>query len=221
MLKNTGIIIDADIPKINFIDQKTRINKPTNRFFYDPWVIDDSFIGSTLENILKLFPHDIGEARIIKLIPGASYLSHADIDDRYHYNIQAEQSYLIDLENKKMHSIFQDNKIWEMDAGIIHTAANFGRFDRLQLVVRKLLKENQIINPLRIKLIVENPSNDYRYKFDNYISSYLNRAVKQGKLNNFTENKNEVIFDFNGEYLFELEKILENNYLGFKIIIER
>lgn len=218
MLKDTGIIIDSNIPKINFIDQKTRINKPTNRFFYDPWVIDQSFIGSPIENILNLFPKDIGEARIIKLVSGSAYLSHADIDDRYHFNIQAEQSYLIDLENKVMHSTHQDNKVWEMDAGKLHTAANFGSFDRLQLVVRKLLKENQIENPLKIKLIIDQYSEDYRYKFDNHVSSYLNKAVKQGKLNNFIGNVNEVSFEFDQKYFVELESIL-NRQTGFKMVI--
>jgi hypothetical protein len=46
-----------------------------------------------------------------------SYTSHADIDDRWHLSLTAEQSYLIDLDNMQMHKIDIDGYWYDMDAG--------------------------------------------------------------------------------------------------------
>lgn len=220
MLQDTGIYIDLP-NNINFVTKqiKNTLNRPTNRFFYDPWIILEEHKGTIFEDILLKFPNDIGEARIIILTPGTSYFCHADIDDRYHLNLVSEKSYLIDLENLVMHPVVKDNKIWQMDAGRIHTASNFGSSDRVQLVVRKLLKENIIIDPIKIQLICQNPPYNYRYLYDNFLSPYFNKAVKNGKLNNFTNSNYTVSFDFDRKFLYELDETIIKSTLSLKVLI--
>lgn len=218
MLKDTGLYINLS-ESIDFVStqNKNSLNFPTGRFFYDPWIILDEYKGTIIEEILSYFPNDIGEARIIILKPGTNYYSHADIDDRYHLNLKGEQSFLIDLENQIMHPTISDSKIWEMDAGLVHTAANFGSQDRLQLVVRKLLKENKFDNSLKIKICCKNPPYNYRYLYDMHISPYLNRAVKDSKLNNFSNNGYEINFDFHEKFLDELIKVIIKSTLPVKV----
>lgn len=210
MLTDTGITVDFTPFDLDLKEKKNRLNKPTGNFFYDPWVVEDEYKGTEIEKILNSFPRDIGEARIIVLEPGTSYLCHADIDDRYHLNIAAQQSFLIDLENQIMHPIITDNKIWHMDAGRIHTAANFGSYNRLQLVIRQLLKKNDLKNGVKVTIEAVNPPFDYRYKFDNTFSTYLNRAVKSGKLDKFSTDGKKISFYFEHNYLPELYEIINS-----------
>lgn len=183
-------------------DFKTSINMPTGRFFYDKWIIKDEYKGTVLDKILQSLPVDHGEARIIVLKNGINYQSHADIDDRYHLNLQSSQAYLIDLDNKRMFETITDLCWYEMDAGRLHTAANFGEIDRIQIVVRKLLIDNELKNPVQIKITC---IDEYlaRYHFDNTVSSWLNRKNKEGTLSNFT-------LDLKGVIKFSIEDILIN-----------
>lgn len=220
MLEDTGITIDFENLNFDLKEQKNRLNRPLGDFFYDPWVIEDAYKGTDLERILNSFPKDIGEARIIVLEPGQAYLSHADIDDRYHLNIAAQQSFLIDLENQIMHPVVNDNKVWKMDAGRIHTAANFGSYNRLQLVVRQLLKKNDLEEPVKFTVIPKNPPFDYRYKMDNTISTYLNRAVKNKKLDKFFTDGKYVSFYFEKEFIPELLTVINSSGLDHEIKTE-
>jgi hypothetical protein len=220
MLTDTGLrsSINIDINKFNFSKTKNVLNRPTGRFFYDPWEILDEYKNTDIERLLNSFPDDIGEARIIILKPGECYLSHCDIDNRYHFNIQAEQSFLIDLENVIMHPILTDEKIWEMDAGRLHTAANYGSYERAQLVVRKLLKENKIDNAINIILEIDNTAHDWRYRFDEYISGYLNRAVIYNKINNFKIlSEKQISFDLNRDYIDELKHEIERSKVSINL----
>jgi hypothetical protein len=220
MLIDTGKRLEIDNIELKFYEHKNRLNQPTGRFFYDPWIISNEYRNTEFENILNYFPTDIGEARIMVLNPGQSYLSHADIDDRYHLSVQSQESYLIDLENKIMHPTIKDNIIWEMDAGKLHTASNFGRYDRLQLVVRKLLKENLLKSPSKIILSCESPPTGFRYAFDNCVSNYLNRAVKRGILNNFsTDGTNTVSFEIEEDYITELHNVVLKTEIDISVTV--
>jgi len=168
------------------------LNKPTGDFFYDPWIIKDEYKNSVWENLLNSLPMDIGQARIINLQSGTCYFKHADIDDRYHLNLSGDCGYLIDLENEKLHRLDADGFWYEMNAGILHSAVSFGKFDRSQIVVRKLLTRSNIDNFVIVSIV---PNSLYpRYDFDNLVSPWLNLC-----------NKNKTITDFN--YDFELMKV--------------
>ena len=188
---------------------KTTINQPTGDFFYDPWVIKDEYKHTVWETLYNSLPDAKGEARIIILDPGHGYTAHADIDDRYHLNILGDESFLIDLMREQMHRLNQDGIWYDMDAGFLHTAANFGRRARVQLVIRKLLKKNKLVNPVEIALTTTMSNIDHaRYVFDNTISIWLNEANKLGYLTNFSYSSPFVKFTIEEDKLDSLKHIL-------------
>jgi hypothetical protein len=190
-------------------DMKTAINKPTGNFFYDSWVLRDEYKGTVWETLYKSLPVDKGEARIIILDPGRCYQSHADIDDRYHLNILGDDSYLIDLVREQMHRLEQNGIWYYMDAGFIHTAANFGRRSRIQLVIRKLLQKNHLTTPVTVTIKTTLESFDHaRFLFDNTISPWLNEANKIKCITNFSYTPKQVTFDIEQHKIESLKNIL-------------
>ena len=188
---------------------KTTINQSTGDFFYDPWILKDEYKGTVWETLYNSLPGAKGEARIIILDPGQAYTIHADIDDRYHLNILGDESFLIDLMREQMHRLNQDGVWYDMDAGFLHTAANFGRRTRIQLVIRKLLKKNKLVNPVEVALTTTMSNIDHaRYVFDNTISIWLNEANKLGYLTNFSYSSPFVKFTIEEDKLDSLKHIL-------------
>lgn len=178
----------------SFLLLKTTLNQPTGNFFYDPWIIKPEFENTILDRLLAAIPRPIGEARLINLEPGTTYMAHSDIDDRWHYTIQSQEGYLIDLSNKQMFLLESDGYWYEMDAGKIHVAANFGSINRLQLVVRKLLISTPITSLVKVTISPSKELYDFRYRFDNVISPWLNSVNKKGVMKDFMINKNSVSF---------------------------
>jgi hypothetical protein len=194
-------------------DMKTTINEPTGDFFYDPWVIKDEYKGTVWETLYNSLPVSKGEARIIILDPGQCYQIHADIDDRYHLNILGDNSYLIDLVRDIMHPLAQDGIWYDMDASFLHTATNFGRRARVQLVVRKLLKNNKLKYPIEVSLAtsMDNP-NHARFLFDNTMSPWLNDANKAGFINNFTQGNVTITFNIEQDKLESFKRMLPEEF---------
>ena len=166
--------------------------------------------------MLDTLPFPKGEARIIQLKPGTCYTSHSDIDDRYHLNISGTNSYLIDLDTQDMHKLETDGNWYEMDAGKLHTAVNFGREVRNQLVVRKLLNrtKNKSVK-VEIKTTTDN-ADLARYEFDNQISPVLNLLNKKCALDNFKHNSHSVSFDLDEGYIDTIKSVSNNL---FKVIL--
>jgi hypothetical protein len=192
---------------------RTDINEPSGRFFYDPWEIKEEYRGTVWEKILQTLPFRVGQARIIILKSGTCYTAHADIDDRYHLNIQGEQSYIIDIENNKLHPLMSDGCWWEMDAGRIHSASNFGRYDRIQLVVRKLLEDTVLTDPVSIKIFSDNfNQDDARFLFDNTVSEWLNRANKEKKISEFSFDGRHAYFKIERNFINGLKLILIDGF---------
>jgi hypothetical protein len=204
----TPELMESAVLAIPNIDFRLTINQPTGKFFYDPWVIKPELKNTVWEKILNSLPNDHGEARIIILKPGTAYSCHADADDRWHLNLQSDQGYLIDLDSLKMYPLISDGIWYHMDAGKLHTAANFGATDRIQIVIRQLLRRNQLINPVHIKLTIKSSAVDFRYQFDSTISPWLNRANKQGTINSFKFVNNEVSFNVENQLVDELTQIV-------------
>lgn len=214
MLTRTEHYFDTSNLKLNFEDYKTSLNCPVNSFFYDPWVIKPEFKNTVWETILNSLPVPIGEARVIKMGPGTTYMAHSDIDDRYHLSLQGERSYLIDLSNNQMHLLEQDSFWYEMDAGRLHVASNFGSIDRYQLVVRKLLTATTETNLVSVSIEPNVQSFDYRYKFDNIVSPWLNSVNKKGTMRDFSFNGSTVNFKVVSEELDSLKLTNE-----FKLVV--
>lgn len=192
LLINSRVINEASL-KLPNIDFKISLNSPTGNFFYDPWELKPEFKNTVWEKILSVLPSNIGEARLIKLTKGSCYIAHADIDDRWHINIISGKSYLVDLDSTKMYSLKPD-RWYDMDAGIVHSAVNFGGEDRVQLVVRKLLTNATLKSPMTIEITSDTSDNSWRYLFDNTYSPILNRLNKEGKLADFKNLETSVTF---------------------------
>lgn len=197
-----------EIPNIDF---KFTINTPTGNFFYDRWEIKPEFRGSVWEKIINALPTNIGETRLIVLKPASCYHVHGDIDDRYHLNITGDHSYIVDLTTNILYQTYQDGRWYEMDAGPIHSAVNFGVVDRVQLVARKLLTVNTLQDPIRVSIVSEElKEDDARFLFDNSLSTWLNKANKNKIISNFSYSNSKVTFDVDNRYFDELEKIIPN-----------
>jgi len=192
------------------------INEPTGDFFYDPWALSNEFVDTAwgeLYNSLSM--SDKGEARIIKLNGGECYISHADIDDRYHLNLTGEKCYLINLNNESMHSLQCDGIWYTMDANPKHTACNFGNKIRYQLVIRKLLNKVLLEDPVIVTLVTEIDKDDARYMFDNTLSGMLNYANKHKLISDFKLLSNGVSFSIDKSIYQEILNILPKE---FKIV---
>jgi len=221
MLSKTNYTVDTSLfreacDQLPSQDMKTTINCPTGNFFYDTWELKEEFKGTVWETLYNSLPITKGEARIIILDPAHCYQTHADIDDRYHLNILGEACYLMDLVKEQMCLLEQDGVWYDMDAGLLHTAANFGRRTRVQLVVRHLLKKNELLDPVEITLssTVAN-TDDTRFIFDNTLSSWLNKANKLGYISNFSYSPMVVNFNIEKNKLDMFKSILP---VEFKLI---
>lgn len=218
MLTPTNYTVDTSLYKEALTQlptdkMKVTINKPTGNFFYDPWILKDEYKETVWKNLLDSLPVPKGEARIIILDPGHNYTAHADIDDRYHLNILGDESFLIDLMREQMHKLNQDGIWYDMNAGLLHTAANFGRLSRIQLVVRKLLKKNKLVDPVEVSLTTAMSNSGHaRYLFDNTISIWLNEANKLGYVSNFCYSSPFVKFDIEHGKVESLKHMLPEEF---------
>ena len=194
-------------------EMKTTINQPTGDFFYDRWEIKESYKGTIWQKVLDTMPMSIGQARIIKLEPGTSYMAHADIDNRYHLNLTGEQAYLIDLDDEVMYKCERDNRWAYMDASRIHAATNYGSIPRLQLVVREPLRRSRVpVDLVSISMEAAYEQHDFRYKFDKQFSPFLNRANWANKLSDFVFATFTLSFKLERELLEEFNKLITPEY---------
>lgn len=212
MIADTGYRVDTEIvtecSKLvhSFTDFKTSINEPTGNFFYDSWKIKEEYRDTAFETVLKKLPLSIGEARVISLPPMRCYTQHADIDDRYHLNIEGDGGYLLDLVDNKIYHTVNDGIWYIMDAGRLHTAVSCGERIRYQLVVRQLLTRNKLQDPVNIKIHLQN--GNPRFAFDNSISSWLNFCNKKNLLTEFEVIDNGVSFLLERKSLSYLKTII-------------
>jgi len=190
---------------------KHDLTQQTGDFFYDPWELKQEYKDTVWEEIWCSLPGDTGQARIIVLESPSCYTQHADIDDRYHLNLFGDESYLIDLENTQMYKLVQDSIWYEMDAGRLHSAINIGEHMRMQLVVRKLLKQNVLTNSTEVTISAA--GNNPRYHFDNKLSPWLNRANKRGIINSFQRDGGTVYFNIEHNCIFELQNIMPEEFI--------
>lgn len=209
MIEETIYKIDPNlyseaVNSIPLFDERLTLNEPTGRFFYEPWTITSVFKGTIWDTILKTLPNNIGEARLIKLVPGKCYYCHSDIDDRYHLPLTGNKSYLINLDDNQMHLLENTGKWYDMNTEFRHTAANFGDMPRIQLVVRKLLRETFGYPSQKIVITLSDNAYHSRYYFDDNISPLLNRWCKLGIVHSFSVDKNIVIFNLHKEFVQQL-----------------
>jgi hypothetical protein len=221
MIEKTSFAVSLELIKqasksIPQIDSKLTINKPSGRFFYDPWELKEEFKNTVWEEIINTLPGPLGEARIIELKHGTCYMSHCDIDDRYHQNIEGQYSFLIDVDSQEMFPTVADGNWYTINTGVRHVAANFGSISRFQLVVRKLLNESKLTNPVKVEIrpIGVNP----RFEFDDIVSPWLHKMNNLFLLNDFNILSDGVSFKVEHDSLKDLNMFPTNK---FKVIIEK
>jgi hypothetical protein len=198
-------------------EHRLDLTKPTGNFFYDKWTVLPEFKNTVWEEILSTLPVDFGQARLMKLSPGTAYYCHADMDDRYHLNLSGSKAYLVDLDRDKMYPTVLDGKWYGMDAGLRHSAVNFGGIVRVQLVIRKLLTRGNLKDPVHVEIGVSEQLHNFRYIFDDVYSSWLNRKNKQGLINDFKLIKEDrVSFITERIHVTELKQMRPT---GFEIIV--
>jgi hypothetical protein len=206
-------LIEQALAECPITDEVVVLNQTNGDFFYGSWTIKDEYKGTAWERILMSLPGPIGEARIITLAPGESYMAHADIDNRWHLNLTGQRSFLIDLDAQEMFECNQDNHWYLMCTDKIHSAANFGSTPRLQLVVREPLRTP--VSPKDLINVTIKPAYeqyDYRYKFDNIFSPWLNRVNYDYKMAEFSPKEMSVSFKLEKELKEELDAITTKDF---------
>ena len=141
---------------------KNVLTKPRGDFFYDPHILNEEYKGTEIEKLLDLIPMH-GEARVIVMEPGQSYSAHADIDDRWHLTLDADESYLVDLQNEKMWKLIADENPVFFNLTLIDPPYNVRYlFDKsFSILLNKLEKAEKITNfrkvsDKEIEFVIEN-----------------------------------------------------------------
>lgn len=197
-------LIESALDNMPSDDFRLTLNQPTGNFFYDPWIIKDEFKNTPWSQILDLLPFELGEARIANLAPMQTYAAHADIDNRWHLALTNENSFLINLNNKEMHEC-EIGSWYSMNAGVIHTATNFGVSARIHLLVRQLLTNSHLKNPTTYTITADTTKLvPHRYIFDEVYSPLLNKLNINNQLANFV--KTELTVSFDTEHDIQLPK---------------
>jgi hypothetical protein len=200
-------LIDLALKELPSFDFRLTINHPTGNFFYDPWEVKEEFKNTVWGKLIVTLPYSVGEARIVSLASKQCYASHADIDNRWHLALTNDNSFLIDLENLKMHPC-EIGKWYSMEASLMHTAANFGASDRVHLLVRQLLKNAELKNPVEYFIEFNKDFQvPHRYIFDKVYSPILNNLNTRNLLAEF--NRTETSVTFKTEDIIEIP---HNNY---------
>jgi hypothetical protein len=210
-------LLEEAISTLPSIDYRLTLNEPTGRFFYDKWKVKEEFVGTVWDKILNSLPYEKGEARLIKLDPGTTYMSHADLDDRWHMSLTGNQSYLINLSDDIMYKLDIDGYWHSMNAGKLHVAANFGEIPRVQLVVRQLLKQPKYTSDfVQLKIIPAIERFDSRYQFDKTISPWLNQHIKTGDISDLSVENGIVSMKLFDGFLIKLNEIVKPY---FKVVL--
>ena len=106
--------------------------------------------------------------------------------------------------------------VWyDMDAGRLHVAANFGSIPRTQLVVRQLLTHHNLKDRVKLTITIDmkDVDTDARYRFDHKLSPWLNRANKKGLIDNFEFNGTNIVkFDTERELITKIKEMLPDSY---------
>lgn len=197
-------------------DKQIAINETNGGLFNGPYTVKTEFKNTPLGDFLDSLG-EIGEARLLKLSPGDSYMAHSDPDDRLHLNITGgDYSYILNLEKNKMYTIPADGHLWRMDTGPVHVACNFGSRERIHLNIRILLPD---IKEKYVRVKIEGGDFDWRHQISISVSRWLNRAIKSERIIGFRKVTDKEILISYDDYstLEELKQIIYN--AGFECIV--
>jgi hypothetical protein len=207
--------IVEQVEKMPYFDKFVQLNETDEgRLFNGPYRIKPEFVGTPLGNVLEKLGN-VGEARLLKLKPEASYMAHSDPDDRLHMSIITNEfCRIIDLEENQMYHLPVDGSVWLMDTGPIHVASNFGAHERIHLNIRVLLPD---VTEGWVRFTVDGGEYDWRHVIQISITRWMNRALKLGKVTGLRKiHDKEMLVNFTSEeYKQELVKIAQD--AGFTV----
>lgn len=192
---NININIDPIVKQVSCIDfeKSLAINYTDGSLLNGPYKTKLEYVDTPLGNLLELLGNP-GEARLLKLESGESYIAHSDPDDRIHVAITTnEHAYLIDFDDEKMYHLPVDGECWLMDTSKTHIAGNFGARPRIHLNIRVALPK--FTSP-GYSLKVE--GGDYSWKHDSYmvLMAFFNTAIKDKIITGFEKvNEREVLIN--------------------------
>jgi hypothetical protein len=188
--------------------KRLEINYPTGDFFSDPWQVKEEFLNTPIGDVVSSL-ENVGQARLLLLSSGESYTAHSDPDDRYHVAIITNPySFLVNIEDNKMYHLPADGKLWHMDTGKIHVAANWGPRDRIHLNARVLLPKLDLNKEIISIKVVDG---DYDWKQLSYmpLMKFINQSVKNGIVTGF-KSTNEKEVHLNVTDKNSIKQIIEN-----------
>lgn len=206
--------IVEQVSSMNF-DSRLNLNKPTGKFFNDPWELLPEFKNTPLSKVIDNLSL-VGEARLLKLKSAETYTAHADPDDRYHLAIKTNPyAFLVDIDNLEMYHLPADGKVWLMDTGRIHVASNFGGRDRIHLNIRVLLPK---FDPNKKGMKIKFYGGDFDWKQESYIEimPFFNKKIKSKEITGFEKlSQTEVLVNTENYDLFLpiIEKLKTKNFL--------
>lgn len=207
--------IIAQVNSLSF-EKRLSLNRTVSDTFAGEYQTLPEFEGTPLGEVLAALGK-IGEARLLKLRPEETYMAHSDPDDRIHLSIITNPfAYIIDLSDNKMYHLPADGNVWLMDTGKIHVAANFGSRDRIHLNIRVPLPK--VAEGSYLYKILGGDY-DFKHIIQIGISSYLNRAIKDGSITGFrwvSDREAEVNFRDNAAKV-QLESVISKTGLGFEV----
>lgn len=178
--------IEPIIEQVNNMDyfKRLELNSPSGEFFNDPWKTKSEFKNTPLGNVLDSLGN-IGQARLLSLESAESYTAHTDPDDRLHLAIITNPySYLIDLTDDTLYHIPVNGRLWYMDTGKMHVAANWGPRARIHLNIRVLLPK-YVEGRTSIKIKVVDGDYDWKQLAYNPLMAAINYQVKTGSVTGF------------------------------------
>jgi len=185
--------IIQQVKDIGLFNSSIILNETDGKLLSGPYNIKSEFQNSPLGDLLNSLGN-IGEARLLKLSPGESYIAHSDPDDRLHLAITTNPyCLLIDFDNNKNYHIPVNGTIYHMDTSFTHVASNFGSRDRIHLNVRVLLPKFK--SPGYI-LSIESDEFDWKHEAYLILMKFFNRSIKKGLITGFEKiNSKEVLIN--------------------------
>lgn len=207
-------IIDQ-VAALPYFEKFVQLNEADEgRLFNGPYKTKTEFLNTPLGNVLAALGN-VGEARLLKLKPEASYMAHSDPDDRLHMSIITnEYCRIIDLEENQMYHLPVDGSVWLMNTGNIHVASNFGSHERIHLNIRVLLPD---VEDKWVRFTVSGGDYDWRHIIQISITRWMNRALKEGKMLGIRKltDREMLISPRDAECLAELVRVGE--HAGFTV----
>jgi hypothetical protein len=187
--------IDPIVNQVNNLSfgKRLDLNRPTGKFFNDPWEVLPEFKDTPIGEVLKSIGN-IGQARLLKLESAESYTAHADPDDRIHLAIITNSfSFLVDIDDNKLYHLPADGQLWYMDTGKLHVATNWGGKARTHLNIRILLpKFDRSKKGLYFKVL----GNAVDWKQVSYmpVMQLVNKEIKAGRITGFEAPSERELF---------------------------